>query len=313
MKRIMTSDIASERTGHSTGFYRGMLLAVAVIWGSSFLVMKGAVTMMPVNFLLTGEFFIAALVLTIIFRKQIRANLTWAYAWRGLVLGIVVYAAYFFQTFGLTDTTPSKSVFLTIGYVVMVPFMYWALGHGRPDRFSIVAAVTLLAGVGLIILEGDLSVRFGDWMTVICAVCFAIQMVLTAHFVQGRDPAVLTVWLLFGAGVLSLIATLTMETPPPLALWSPFAIFAVLYLAIVVTAIGFLWQTTGQKHVSPAAASVLLSLESIFGTAFSIVFYGEVLTAKIALGFVLVFVAVIVSETKLSFLRKRTINQPENL
>lgn len=295
--------MTKERSG---AFYRVLLLAAAIIWGSSFFIMKGAVTLLPVNFLLAIRFLLAAALLGIIFHRNIRACFTWEYAWRGLLLGALLYVAYFFQTYGLTDTTPGKNAFLTAGYVVLVPFMFWAIGHGRPDRYNLIAAITLVCGIGFITLEGDLSIRFGDWMTLLCAVFFAIQMALIPHFVEKRDPTVFTFWQFLAAGTICLIVSLAIETPPPASIWSPSLILSVGYLAVMVTAVAFLWQNIGQKHVPAAPAAVLLSLESVFGVLFSIIFYGEALTVKIAFGFALVFVAVIISETKLSFLRKGT-------
>ena len=66
-----------------------------------------------------------------------------------------------------------------------------------------------------------------------------------------------------------------------------------------------LLQNVGQKYTHPSAAAIILSLESVFGVLFSVIFYGEALTPKLIIGFVLIFIAIIVSETKLSFLRKK--------
>lgn len=68
----------------------------------------------------------------------------------------------------------------------------------------------------------------------------------------------------------------------------------------------FLLQTIGQKHTPPQTASIILTLESVFGTLLSVLFYHERLSFKTAAGFVLIFVAVLISETKLSFLKPRS-------
>ena len=78
-----------------------------------------------------------------------------------------------------------------------------------------------------------------------------------------------------------------------------------LFLAVFATAGGLLLQNIGQKGTNPAAASILLSLESVFGVLFSVLFYGEQLTARLVIGFAVIFVAVVISETKLSFLRRK--------
>ncbi|MFR2503614.1 MAG: EamA family transporter [Coprobacillus cateniformis] len=76
------------------------------------------------------------------------------------------------------------------------------------------------------------------------------------------------------------------------------------YLAFFATAVTMVCQTIGQKYTSECNASLILSLESVFGVAFSVIFYGEILTLKVILGFILIFIAIIISETKLSFLKK---------
>lgn len=304
---MSTNDIREttpEKKEHSVGFYRGVLFMVAVIWGSCFFVMKGAIVDMPVNSLLMYRFLISALLIGIIFHKKIREYLCWSYIWRGAVIGIAVYLGSFFQTYGLYDTTAGKAAFLTASYVVMVPFMCWIIGRGRPDRYNLIAAVILITGIGFITLEGSFNIRFGDWFELLCAVCFGLQYVLTAGYVKGRDPIVLTFWLFLATGIISAVVSLTTETQLPFSAWSPSLIFSVLYLALIVTALTFVWQTVAQAHVSPMSTSILLSLESVFGVFFAILLGGEVLTPKIAIGFALVFIAVIISETKLSFLRK---------
>ena len=75
------------------------------------------------------------------------------------------------------------------------------------------------------------------------------------------------------------------------------------YLAFFATAVTLLCQNVGQHLVSECNAAILLSLESVFGAFFSVLFYGEILTLKVFLGFIIIFVAIIVSETKLSFLK----------
>ena len=91
------------------------------------------------------------------------------------------------------------------------------------------------------------------------------------------------------------------------------AIWAVIFLGVAATGGGILLQTIGQKYTHPATASIILSLESVFGVLFSVLFYGEKMTGKLAAGFILVFIAVIISETKLQFLRKnRKHAQEEN-
>ena len=131
-------------------------------------------------------------------------------------------------------------------------------------------------------------------------VVYAVHIVAVAKVSQDEDPVLLTLVQFGAAAICCLGVFLGTETFP--AEVPPAAWYGLMYLAVFATAGALLLQNVGQKYTHPAAASILLSLESIFGVAFSMVFYGEALTARLAAGFLLIFIAVIVSETKLSFL-----------
>jgi len=231
-----------------------------------------------------------------------RAHLDWDHIWRGSVMGILLFAAYWFQTVGLTDTTPGKNAFLTAGYCVIVPFLYWGIAHDRPDSCNLIAAFLLVCGVGFVSLSGEMNIRFGDYMTMVCAFFYAAHIVFTSKCAPHRDIFVLTVYQFASAGIVAWILSFLTETPPSTSVWTGQMLIEVGYLAIGATTIALLFQNVGMKHTHPAVASILLSLESVFGVLFSVLFAGEKLTTRLVVGFALIFCAVIVSETKPSFL-----------
>ena len=102
-----------------------MLFAAALIWGTSFFIMKNALDVMPVFFLLAVRFTAGALLLALVAWKRWK-SFTPDYLWRGAVIGGFLFLAYSVQTFGLAQTTPSKNAFLTAVYCVIVPFLTWA-------------------------------------------------------------------------------------------------------------------------------------------------------------------------------------------
>ena len=170
-----------------------MLLLAALIWGSSFFVMKGAVDVIPTFYLLAIRFTGGAVLLGLVCWKRWR-QFTPDYLWRGAVIGGFLFLAYSVQTFGLERTTPSKNAFLTAVYCVIVPFLYWAVARRRPDRYNILAAVLCVAGVGLVSLSGDLTVNAGDALTLCCAVFYASHIVAVAKVSPGKDIYLLTVF-----------------------------------------------------------------------------------------------------------------------
>lgn len=288
-----------------TIIWRLLLVLAAVIWGASFFVMKGALDDLPVCYLLGIRFTTGAVLLALVYLKRMLAHLDWGHVWRGSMMGVFLFAAYWVQTIGLTQTTPGKNAFLTAGYCVIVPFLNWAYAHDRPTLSNLVAAFLLVLGVGFVSLTGDLSIGYGDLMTMLCAFFYAAHIVCTSCFTPNRDIFVLTVCQFAAAAVLAWAISLFTETPPPASVWSGELIRAMLYLAVCATTLALLFQNIGVKHTHPAVASILLSLESVFGVLFSVLFAGEQLTLKLVIGFTLIFVAVIVSETNPGFLRLR--------
>ncbi len=277
------------------------LLAASLIWGSSFFVMKNSVDVFPVFALLAIRFTIGCGLLCLIFFKRMK-GITIKTLGRGALLGFLLFGAYTLQTLGLIDTTPGKNAFLTAIYCIIVPFLFWVVTKKRPDIYNCLAGVLCLGGIGLVSLTGDFSISVGDALTLAGGILYAVHIVVVAKVSQEEDPVLLTLVQFGAAAVCCWSLSLPTETFPaaiPAASW-----YGLLYLAVFATTGALLMQNIGQKYTHPAAASILLSLESVFGVAFSMIFYGETLTPRLAAGFLLIFFSVIVSETKLGFIKK---------
>lgn len=279
-----------------------MLFAAAFIWGSSFFIMKDALDALPVQYLLAIRFTAGAVLLGLLCWKKWRI-FTPDYLWRGAVIGGFLYLAYSVQTYGLALTTPSKNAFLTAVYCVLVPFLYWAFAGVRPDRYNVIAAVLCVAGVGLVSLTGDLTVNPGDGLTLVSAVFYASHIVAVAKVSAGKDIYLLTVFQFAFSGLYAWIGGAFTETFTAQALVRPEVVLPLIYLAVMATTAALLFQNVGQVWSDPASASVILSLESVFGVLCSVAFAGDQVSGKMLLGFALIFVAVVCSETKFSFMR----------
>ena len=280
-----------------------MLFAAAFIWGSSFFVMKDALDALPVQYLLALRFTMGAVLLGLVCWKKWK-TFTPDYLWRGAIIGGFLYAAYTIQTYGLALTTPSKNAFLTAVYCVLVPFLYWLLAGVRPDRYNVMAALLCVAGVGLVSLEGDLHINLGDLLTLCCAVFYASHIVAVAKVSPKRDIYLLTVFQFAFAALYAWIGGVLFEQFPAQALSRVEVVLPLIYLGVMATTVALLFQNVGQIWSDPASASVILSLESVFGVACSVVFAGDRVSVQMAFGFLLIFVAVVCSETKFSFLKK---------
>lgn len=276
--------------------YRLLIIAATIIWGSSFVIVKDVTNSMPPAWILVVRFTAAAFIMAVAFLKYRELYFERSHVGFGLLFGLAMFLAYYTQTIGITDTTPGKNAFLTGTYCVIVPFLAWALVRRRPNRYNIVAAVLCIVGIGFISLDGSLTMRFGDAMTLVCAVFYALHIILVSQFAQGRNIYVLTMWQFVGVAICSLIVGGLFEPMPdwaavPMDCWISLA-----YLAVACTMVALLFQNIGQAHLPPASAALLLSLESVFGVAFSVALGAETLTLRIVFGFALVFAAIIISE-----------------
>ena len=281
-----------------------MLFSAALIWGTSFFIMKNALDSLPVYALLALRFTAGAILLSIVCFKKWK-DFTVDYLWRGAIVGGFLFTAYTVQTFGLSFTTPSKNAFLTAVYCVLVPFFTWMVVHRRPDRYNIAAAVLCVAGVGLVSLNEALTINIGDLLTLLCAVFYAAHIVAVEKLSPGKDIYLITIFQFAFAALYSWVFSMTTEVFPAQALRDPAVFLPLAYLCVMATTVALLFQNVGQIWSDPASASVILSLESVFGVMFSVVCYGDEVSLKMLCGFAIIFVAVICSETKFSFLRKK--------
>ena len=280
-----------------------MLLAAAFIWGSSFFIMKNALDALPVQYLLAIRFTIGAVLLSLVCARRWR-GLSRDYLWRGALIGGCLYLAYSVQTYGLARTTPSKNAFLTAVYCVIVPFLYWLIGHVRPDRYHVLAAVLCVSGVGLVSLNGELYLQSGDALTLLCALFYAAHIVAVAKVSPGKDIYLLTVFQFAFAALYAWVGGLLTETFPAAALCDSAVLWPLAYLGVMATTVALLFQNVGQVNSDPASAAVILSLESVFGVLCSVLFADDQVTLQMLAGFVLIFAAVLCSETKFAFLRE---------
>lgn len=279
-----------------------MLFCSALIWGTSFFMMKNALDSLPVFYLLAIRFTAGALLLALVCAGKWK-NFTPDYLWRGAVIGGFLFLAYSVQTFGLALTTPSKNAFLTAVYCVMVPFLTWLVVKERPDGWNVLAAVLCVTGIGLVSLNESLTINTGDLLTLLCAVFYASHITAVEKVSPGKDIYMLTCFQFAFAGLYAWIGGALTESFPLQALQQPGVFLPLVYLCVMATTVALLFQNVGQVWSDPSSAAVILSLESVFGVLFSVLFYGDPLTPRLLAGFALIFAAVICSETKFSFLR----------
>jgi len=284
------------------------LFGIAIIWGSGFigtkLALDGGLSTVQT---LTLRFFIASVMLGIIFYKKIKENISKESIIAGALLGLFSFVGFTTQTLGLVYTTVSKNAFITAVNVVIVPFIGFILYKRKLDKIGVISSFMALVGIAVLSLEADLSINFGDFLTFICAIGFAFHIFFTGEFSKKYNSYVLTVTQFVVAFLLSLILqTVTGETNFSA---TPVGFMGALYLGIFSTAIGFLLQTMCQSKVDQTRTAIILSTEAVFGTIMSVLIFHEVLTSRMVVGCIIIFVSIIVAETKLSFIKKKSVEE----
>ena len=269
------------------------LLFITVIWGSAFVVVKDASSSMPPSYIVVIRFGITAVCLSLIFWKRLshigRTELV-----GGLVIGIFNVLGFELQTYGLQKTTAGNSAFLTAIYCVIVPFLSWAVKKKKPGASNIISAFLCIAGVGLLSLKDGFVIMPGDVLSLLCGVSFSAQIVAIDIFTTKGDPILLTVTQSVATAILALPIALRFETFPVSV--GTGTILSLLYVALFSTMFAFLMQMVCQQYVPPAQASLIMSLESVFGALCGIVFLHETMTIRMFFGCALIFAAIYLSE-----------------
>lgn len=212
----------------------------------------------------------------------------------GIACGIVLCAGSMFQQIGIMDTTTGKAGFITALYVILVPILGLVIGH---KTRAIVWLGALIALVGFYFLSfagsASLTLQTGDFYLLICAVLFAVHILVIDHF-SFVDGVRMSCIQFFVAGIICMIGMFIFEKPDLTAIKS--AAIPILYAGCLSSGAGYTLQIIGQKNAEPAVASMILSLESVFAALSGFVLLHQTMAATEILGCALIFLAVILAQ-----------------
>ncbi len=268
------------------------LIAVTIVWGGGFVASDIALDSLRPFQIMTIRFLLASVIMGAAGARELK-GMEPGEIRAGILMGCALFVGFAFQIVGLQYTTPSKNAFLTALNVVMVPFIAFVILKKRIGIKSIAGAVMAIVGVGLLSLEKNLTLGLGDALTLICAAGFAFQIFFTSEFVKKYRAVALNFIQMLTAVVLSAVSLVLFgETRFQVTSkgW-----LSVLYLGVISTALCYLLQTASQKYVDETKAAIILSMESVFGTMFSILILHEQVTVRMICGCVIILAAVIVS------------------
>lgn len=268
------------------------LLLVAAIWGGGFIAAKEALTTMTPFGILSTRFLLSSAVLLILFFPAIRICSKKDIQF-GVIIGIIQYISFMFQLKGLALTTVEKQSFLVTAYVIFVPFFSWIATRKAIRRRDILCALLAFVGLGLLCLHsGNFMPNTGDMLSLSFAVGFAVQIVYVGNFVKNANIFAMTCIQFLTTGLLALpfldvSGLLAADTA---------AIYGIAYLVIFNTAFAFSAQNIAQQYTTDSHASLLISLESVFGFLLAVWFYQDAVTLQELCGCTLMMTAIILSK-----------------
>lgn len=268
------------------------LIAVAVVWGGTFVVVKDAVSHYPLYAFLSLRFFIAVAAFCVVMPASVRL-LRPSTIGVGLLAGTFMTAGYVFQTWGLQDTGASKAAFITGMFVVITPALQ-ALVLRRPPRAVTLAGVALaVTGLWLLTGGGGGSWNVGDTRVLLCAVAYSAHMLVLGGVGHQHDVRPFTLVQLLTVAVFCGAVSLATEQPSMPAdgrLWA-----ALLVTGVLGSAVAFAVQTYAQRLLSPTKTALILISEPAFGGVFGWI-AGERLGVGGVVGAALILAGMIVAE-----------------
>ncbi len=273
------------------------LVANAVIWGATFVLVKAAIRDISPALFLAVRFIVATVALVILYRSVWRGPVTWILLARGSLAGAFLYSGYLLQTLGLRLTSPPKSAFITGLCTVMVPLLAALVYRIRPQASEVLGVLVASGGMGLMTLEGAVgSISRGDWLTFCCAIAFSAHIVTLGHFSEQMSFELLSVTQVGSAAVLALCLFPWVETPQ--FQWQPVVIWAILITGLLATALAFTVQAWAQRYTTSTRTALIYSLEPVFAWVTSLCLTGESLSGRAAAGAALILSGVLLVEMK---------------
>jgi drug/metabolite transporter (DMT)-like permease len=269
------------------------LLAITMIWGLTFSMVKETLDSMPPFVFMSYRFALAFLVMLAVCGRRLRA-MDRGTALAGLLLGVFLYAAYSFQTFGLQRTTAGNAGFITGLFVVFVPVLSTVILRKRPGLRAVLSVIVATVGLALLSLQPGLKVNSGDLLVLACAFTYSLHIIYMDRFVRRHDLFLLTLVQMGVVAVLQTASALIFEEfvlPGDAYAWA-----TIVVCGIFASALAFFVQAWAQREISPVRTSVVLIMEPVFSVFFGIILLGETLTWRGWLGCALMLAGMLISE-----------------
>lgn len=293
-----------------------LLLITALIWGFAFPFQKEAAEIPPMT-LNAVRSFVAVLFLLPMIPVMDRVRHTGRRLFEGgrldftrrewiggALCGLVLSAASSLQQLGFHEGADAgKTAFLTALYVVIVPLLGLFLGKRVGARLWVSIGIAV-GGFWLLCIKDGFTIASSDLILLLCALVCALHILTVDHFIGGCDGVRMSTLQFFFVFLFTGVMGLLVEGVPDLSLIAEH-VFPLLYLGVGSSGIAYTLQILGQRSTNHALASVLMSLESVFGALGGALVLGEVMTPKEYLGCAVVFIAVLIAEVEIPIQKKQ--------
>ena len=257
-----------------------LLLMAAAVWGVSFVVVKNALNDASPLLFVALRFTIATIALTPFIR--LRGGFSRGELRAGLILTLLLASGFATQAYGLQYTTPARSAFIVAMSSVLAPFIALVLLQHRTGWMVIAALLIAAVGIYFLTAPDAGGLNKGDLWTLITSVVFGGHIVAVSAF-SKQFQAERLVWLqLPGTAIGTFIAALLVEDIR--FDWSLSLAGALLFLAIMSTAVALVWQFRSQRQMSSARAALIFCFEPVFAAVTSRFFWGETFSLSQGLG-----------------------------
>jgi drug/metabolite transporter (DMT)-like permease len=289
-------------------FPETMLMINTLIWGATFVIIKSALTNVSPLLFISLRFLTATLILLPFAFKMFR-NINRQIFWDGIFLGLLYFIGFTTQTAGLKYTTATKSAFITGTFIIFTPVFQVLIERRSPAKRVLLGILLALTGLIFLTSKGDSllgvfseiseSFNIGDFLTLLCALFFALYLVYLDIISKRNDYKPLVFLQVVVTGILGLLFSFlfngwkieTIEFS-----FSSSLLFAVLYTSIFATVLTTVIQTKYQKFVTPSVAGIIFSFEPIFAAVFAFFVMNEKISNFGLLGCALIFTGLLVSE-----------------
>ncbi len=283
------------------------MLFVVLIWGLGFPITRYAITEMGLSphIINTGRFLIGSIVVSAIFHKKL-LNIDKITLTTGIITGVFMFLAFFYQTLGAANTTSAKNAFLTQIGIIITPILSYFLFKTIIGGKMVFAVFLALLGVFVLSYdEGEFgSFTKGDYYTLLCAVFFSFHMVLTSFYQKRNDldPILFNIISMYTVSVIGVVVSMGQDIDLKLSVSS---IWPLIVLGVFNTGLCFTLQSIALKYSNATKISIIVALEAVIGAIGGAIFLSEPLKLNIVIGGIMIVFAIIITEVDVKKIIKK--------